>query len=146
MNISNKDKILLKDVGFEDEKRAISNLEALNTAPFKDGLNALLSLITDTPDPDRALNNLERIFREMDREDVSVFMESEDCLTYLLTVISISQFLSNIIFRHPYYLSWLFSDKAIYRLKTIEDFTAELMAETSGKNNFEEVSKVLRLY
>ena len=70
---------------------------------------ALLTGLRRVPDPDLALNNLERFHQAVldPRFLLGLFRDNPRILHLLLTIFGSSQFLSDILVRHPLFFEWL---------------------------------------
>src|SRR5712692_4131556 len=95
------------NIAFADPARATANL-ALVEQRLPESLRAPLpSLLTQVPEPDEALNYLERFLRPADSEvsglprTVSYLEKYPTALHYLLTVFSYSRFLSETLVQQP---------------------------------------------
>ena len=83
--------------------------EGDSRAAFAALLPRLVEALGAVPDPDMALNNMERyVGASLSRGFLfSLFHESPKVLHLLLTILGSSQFLSDLLIRHPQLLSWL---------------------------------------
>jgi glutamate-ammonia-ligase adenylyltransferase len=109
--------------------RARENLERLESA---DGglpaaaMEALGRLLAHLPDPDSALNNLER-FAAAAPPPVRLYLGGNPvALHYLLALFSYSQYLSDTLISEPELALWLHQQPALYRVKTREETLAAL--------------------
>ena len=100
----------LRALGFRDPDRAARNLQAIaqpeGAPPLPAGLFRELAAV---PDPDMALNNLDRLL-QTDFGRAAIFRSSRDDPAgrgRLLFVLGASQFLADILVRDPEYLYWL---------------------------------------
>ncbi|MEE8423705.1 MAG: bifunctional [glutamate--ammonia ligase]-adenylyl-L-tyrosine phosphorylase/[glutamate--ammonia-ligase] adenylyltransferase, partial [Thermodesulfobacteriota bacterium] len=122
---------LLKKKGIEKRKEMFSNL---------------YSCLQETPDPKQGLNNIERLLNELSREEINSFFNSKEKLSQIAWIVSSSQFLANIILRHPQHLSALFTEKLLSQSKKFEEFLNELLEETLTIDKHDEMTRILRLY
>lgn len=104
---------LLGSLGFADAGAALANLAALSPTPHEADLLApvlprLLRALALCPDPDMALNNLERLAASVDRAVLYATLREHPGAVPLLTALGGgSQFLADTLRRHPRVLPWL---------------------------------------
>jgi glutamate-ammonia-ligase adenylyltransferase len=124
----------LRKAGFADAAAAAANLEALTPTPHDAELLApalprLLAELAAAPDPDMALNNLERYAAGVDR---TVFFrtlaEHPGAAALLARVGGSSQFLADALRRRPNTLAWLLE------ARTMRPWLAEELAEDLGQS------------
>ncbi|MFI5340205.1 MAG: bifunctional [glutamate--ammonia ligase]-adenylyl-L-tyrosine phosphorylase/[glutamate--ammonia-ligase] adenylyltransferase [Candidatus Methylomirabilales bacterium] len=98
---------------------ARSQLEAI--------IPALLTGLRRVPDPDLALNNLERFHQAvLDRRFLlGLYRDNPGILYLLLTIFGSSQFLSDILVRHPQLFEWLLEPGVARRPKGKEELQDE---------------------
>lgn len=103
----------LGQLGFADPRAALANLHALAPTP-RDGeliapvLGPLLREVAAAPDPDMALNNLERLAAQGDRAAfLHVLASHPGAIPLLARLGGISQFLADTLRRRPTLLAWL---------------------------------------
>ncbi len=113
---------ILSGYGFEDVKRADANLQLVGRDPFNrkslsDIVISLLESISETPDPDMALNNFERFCDvTIDKKFLFSLLRSNPKIIDLLTgIFGSSQFLSDILIRNTGYFWWLIEEGSWYR-------------------------------
>ncbi|PYO04199.1 MAG: bifunctional [glutamate--ammonia ligase]-adenylyl-L-tyrosine phosphorylase/[glutamate--ammonia-ligase] adenylyltransferase, partial [Candidatus Rokuibacteriota bacterium] len=122
--------------GFADPDGAARNLEGLTPTPRDAELLApafprLLTELAAAPDPDMALNNLERYAGVVDRSVFFRTLADHPGATPLLArVLGSSQMLADALRRRPSSLAWLL-EPATMRLWFVEDLAADL-AQTLG--------------
>ena len=103
----------LKRRGFVDPAAALENLHALAPTPRDADLLApvfarLLAELSAAPDPDMALNNLERLAGQGDRAAfLSLLGAHPGAVPLLARLCGTSQFLADALRRHPTLLPWL---------------------------------------
>jgi [glutamine synthetase] adenylyltransferase / [glutamine synthetase]-adenylyl-L-tyrosine phosphorylase len=90
-------------------------------------LPALLAALHKVPDPDLALNNLELFAQKvLDRHFLlSLFRDNLRILHLALTIFGSSQFLSDILVRHPQFFEWLLEPGVLTRSRPKEELLAE---------------------
>jgi len=126
----------LRQLGFADPDGAARNLEGLTPTPRDAELLApafprLLTELAAAPDPDMALNNLERYAGVVDRSVFFRTLADHPGATPLLArVLGSSQMLADALRRRPSSLAWLL-EPATMRLWFVEDLAADL-AQTLG--------------
>lgn len=133
--------VKLGELGFSDPRCALRNLKALDKGPLSGSLDPILESVLESPSPDAALNNLERvtaecpgIIRKLDAKDIY----------RLIAVCGSSHFLTAIILKNPEYLEWLF-DEGLGASRSLESVMLEAASRTEELSTVEEVSKELRL-
>jgi [glutamine synthetase] adenylyltransferase / [glutamine synthetase]-adenylyl-L-tyrosine phosphorylase len=97
-------------------------------------LPALLAALRKVPDPDLALNNLERFAQKvLDRHFLlSLFRDNPRILHLALTIFGNSQFLSDILVRHPQFFEWLLEPGVLTRPRPKDDLLNEARQYTSA--------------
>src|SRR5438067_1123793 len=123
----------LRRAGFADPAAAATNVEALTPTPcdaelLEPALPRLLAELAAAPDPDMALNNLERYAAVVDR---AVFFrtlsEHPGAIPLLTRVGGASQFLADVLRRRPSTLAWLLEPR------TMRPWLAEELAEDAAQ-------------
>jgi glutamate-ammonia-ligase adenylyltransferase len=105
--------ILLKRLGFADPRGALANLHALTPDPvdaelLEPLLPRLLKEMSEAPDPDMALNNLERLAAQGERAALFRLLGSHPGAVHLVAKLGgTSQFLADTLRRRPTLLPWL---------------------------------------
>jgi [glutamine synthetase] adenylyltransferase / [glutamine synthetase]-adenylyl-L-tyrosine phosphorylase len=103
----------LKRRGFTEPARALANLHAMTPEPRDAELLApllprLLHEMAEAPDPDMALNNLERLAAQGDRPALFRLLAGHPGALHLVARLGgTSQFLADTLRRRPTLLSWL---------------------------------------
>ncbi len=121
----------LKRRGFADPRAALANLHALTPEPadallLTPLLPRLLQALSESPDPDMALNNLERLASQGERAALFRLLESHPGALHLLAKLGgTSQFLADTLRRRPTLLSWLL-EPGTMRQWYADDLEAEL--------------------
>ena len=133
--------VKLGELGFSDPRCALRNLKALDKGPLSGSLDPVLESVLESPSPDAALNNLERVAAEC--LDTIQKLDAKD-LSCLVAICGSSHFLTSIILKNPDYLAWLF-DEGLHALRTLESIMLEAASRTESLSTVEEVSKELRL-
>jgi glutamate-ammonia-ligase adenylyltransferase len=103
----------LRRLGFADPRAALANLHALTPDPVDAErlvplLPRLLQEMSEAPDPDMALNNLERLASQGERAALFRLLETHPGALHLLARLGgTSQFLADTLRRRPTLLLWL---------------------------------------
>ena len=103
----------LKRLGFADPRGALANLHALTPDPVDAELldpllPRLLKEMSEAPDPDMALNNLERLAAQGERAALFRLLGSHPGAVHLVAKLGgTSQFLADTLRRRPTLLPWL---------------------------------------
>ena len=103
----------LKRLGFADPRAALANLHALTPDPVDAELldpilPRLLKEMSEAPDPDMALNNLERLAAQGERAALFRLLGSHPGAVHLIAKLGgTSQFLADTLRRRPTLLPWL---------------------------------------
>jgi glutamate-ammonia-ligase adenylyltransferase len=122
---------VLRRLGFSDPGAAVENLHSLTPTPhdaelLAPALRRLLAELGAAPDPDMALNNLERYVGVVDR---GVFFrtlaEHPGAAALVARVLGSSQVLADALRRRPSILAWLLEPSTM-RVWLAEDFAADL--------------------
>ena len=142
----------LSAVGCRNPEQARQNLQRLagssHVAPFQLILPLLLDRLANLPDPDMALNNLERYAEAvLDRGFLfSLFRESPKSLDLALTLFGSSQHLSDILIRYPQDFHWLLQPGLLRRTGSKEELVEELNGLVSRAKNQERAWAALRRF
>ena len=121
----------LKHLGFADPRAALANLHALTPDPVDAELLApflprLMQAMAEAPDPDMALNNLERLASQGDRAALFRVLEAHPGALHLLAKLGgTSQFLADTLRRRPTLFPWLLEPRTM-RQWLADDLEAEL--------------------
>jgi [glutamine synthetase] adenylyltransferase / [glutamine synthetase]-adenylyl-L-tyrosine phosphorylase len=122
---------LLEGVEFRDPTRARSAVERLGAGILPRIATRLQLLLASVPDPDTALQYLERLHHDAPAafERIS---SSPAALRYLIATFSYSNFLSETALRSPEWLLQVANSGSFYRLLSTEEFD-ERLVEFLGK-------------
>jgi [glutamine synthetase] adenylyltransferase / [glutamine synthetase]-adenylyl-L-tyrosine phosphorylase len=121
----------LKRRGFANPRAALENLHALAPTPRDTELLApvfsrLLAELAAAPDPDMALNNLERLAAQGERSAFLTLLGSHPGAAQLLARLGgTSQFLADTLRRHPTFFPWLLEPRTM-RQWLADEHTAAL--------------------
>jgi glutamate-ammonia-ligase adenylyltransferase len=126
---------LLSPVEFADARQAHRCLlriaaDAESQRALLDGLPALLLALANAANPDRVLVNLERLVdKAPDRVEVLRYLaHNPRAVEILVTLFAGSQFLTEILLRHPEYVEPLSQHKSLAQLKDIDQLWRETQA------------------
>ncbi len=136
----------LSALGFEDARRAFQNLTAIGASPLSAGLPLFVKLALNSPSPDDALNNLERVASTLSPDSASSIIRDEESAGRLITLCGSSQMLTSIITRDPALLDELLVNNQIEVRKGVEHFTVELRRWIGEGKESREAARLLRLY
>ena len=143
----------LAAAGCRDPERAARNLELL--APEASArlhldtvLPDLLAALQRMPDPDLALNNLERFLQAvLDRRFLlTLFRDSPRTLHLLLTIFGSSQFLGDILIRQPQFFEWLLEPGVVRLSKRKSDLAEEARQALAAASTLERRWERLRRF
>ncbi len=119
---------MLRRVPFGNPDLARRNLSSLKARLEKGAASALLSLLQDSPDPDGALQYL-------DRFSANGALPSGSRLNALLAIFAHSQFLSETLFQQPDLLDWAFESGQLHRVLREDELRAALGSFPPGKHD-----------
>jgi glutamate-ammonia-ligase adenylyltransferase len=130
---------LLRPYRFADPVAADRNLQAIAEDPAARGLLAdvledLLRSIADSPDPDAALNHLERFVKASGSTLalLSHLRENPRAIVVLARAFGSSAFMAEILIRHPAWLYWLADPEVLGRARTRDDVERDLDGALAG--------------
>ncbi|HEY6871747.1 MAG TPA: bifunctional [glutamate--ammonia ligase]-adenylyl-L-tyrosine phosphorylase/[glutamate--ammonia-ligase] adenylyltransferase [Geobacteraceae bacterium] len=136
----------LEGRGFDSPARSAVNLRLLAaTFPAACLLNVALTSLA-TPQPDMALNSLERLVAIVQRDDLVAVCTRKDSLAQLLTVCGSSPFLAGILCRAPSYFTDLFIHRQIDVKRDEEGTLASLRALIAPEADYHAILPLLRQF
>ena len=142
---------ILEDSGFKDVQRAYVNIRNLSGTGSRQDAFARLAILAfdmlrNTPDPDMALNNLERYMRMVASPESRYhqLLSQPMRLEVLLSILAGSQFLADTVIRDPGLMDWLTVPTNLYETRIKEDLEEELRIFSSAGPNHKEWLKELR--
>jgi glutamate-ammonia-ligase adenylyltransferase len=142
---------VLERVGFQNPQRAYTNLRSLAGKGYRRHTFAKLSLLaadvlSQTPDPDMALNNWERFIhvRTSPEFHYNLLLSQPMRLEILLNIFAGSQFLSDTLVRYPGFLDWIILPENLRGLRNRADIEAELEGFLSRPGSHEQWMNTLR--
>jgi glutamate-ammonia-ligase adenylyltransferase len=132
----------LRRLGFADARAALANVHALTPTPRDAELLApvfprLLAELAAAPDPDMALNNLERHAAVVDRAVLFRTLRDHPGAPLLLArLLGSSQFLADALRRRPSVLAWLLEPRTMrqWLLDDLEADLAQALAPFPGRD------------
>ncbi len=143
----------LAAAGCRRPDRAAGNIgllapDAASRSALESILPTLLSALGRLPDPDLALNNLERFAQKViDRRFLlGLFRDSPRVLHLALTIFGSSQFLSDIVVRQPQLFEWLLEPGVLQRPKAKEELAEEARRVVAAAPSPERKWTALRRY
>ncbi|MBW8056754.1 MAG: bifunctional [glutamate--ammonia ligase]-adenylyl-L-tyrosine phosphorylase/[glutamate--ammonia-ligase] adenylyltransferase [candidate division NC10 bacterium] len=143
----------LKQIGCTDIARATRNLEALgehllHREVYVRLVPPLLETLVHIPDPEMALNNLERFAGVViDRGFLfRLLHEHRKSLDLLLTIFGSSQYLSDVLIRYPQLFQWLLEPGVLRWPIQKGDLARELAALTDRPSSVERKWEALRRF
>ncbi len=145
---------------FEDRDRIQRNLQLMYDGPpfyhptakskdlFRQIIPAILRLSSELPDPDMAINNLERFVSAGGSREVlySLLLENKKFMEFLLSLFGNSEFLSNILIRQPDLIDGLLDIKGISVFKESDDMYGELSTMLRGVDSYEGILNEMRRF
>ena len=145
---------ILASLGFADSRRAAVNLQLLRRGiPIHNIFNRLLPWILqsaiDSPDPDMALNNLERFASSYEEKDkLYLFLSSHnEVIAPFLLLLGSSQYLCNFLFSAPKEcIEWLAVPNFLKRTIDKDAALTGLRKQITSKTTIEDVKTVLRRF
>jgi glutamate-ammonia-ligase adenylyltransferase len=115
----------LAAVPFADPARARANFERLAQRLPERLFSFLPTLLPQIPDPDGALNHLERLSQEAGPRVYGALERQPALLHYLLALFSCSRFLSETLLQQPDLILWLGRERQLDRWQTKEELLEE---------------------
>lgn len=126
---------VLAEAGFKDPRRAYRNLTELagwgsRRMAFAKVLVLAADILRTSPDPDMALNNLERYVKVLPSAEFhyGMMLSQPMRLEILLGVFSFSQFLSDTLVRNPTFLDWVVIPEIARSPRRKDQLSSELLA------------------
>ncbi len=116
---------LFQGVAFRDPAGARKNVRSLEPHLPENGLDTLERLIRQVPDPDSALNHLERYGKTSGQPLRDLFFPVSR-LRAALAIFSHSHFLAETLYRHPELLEWALGEEKLYRVLSREEMRSDL--------------------
>ncbi|MFQ5861826.1 MAG: bifunctional [glutamate--ammonia ligase]-adenylyl-L-tyrosine phosphorylase/[glutamate--ammonia-ligase] adenylyltransferase [Candidatus Brocadiales bacterium] len=144
---------ILRGCGFQDTRLAHRNLRALaGNRPqgelFLEILPVFMDALRDCPDPDAALNNMERFSEACySRMNLYSYLRQNPLSIYILVgLFGSSQSFSNTLIRNPEYFYWLSGLDEKKRFKGKDELRKELFSELETLRSFDRRLNTLRRF
>lgn len=139
--------ILLGDMGLREPEKSLKNLDLLlKSGAFEEREEELIAEAVYSPDPDLALNNIERLATCVDREVMKKVAAGRENLRALLTLCGGSRFLTNIVINRPALLEWLLSEGNISRCTPLAEKLKTVREKLEEADNMASLQKALRCF
>ncbi len=153
-------KDLLEEKGFKNVEGAYESLRLLRSGPPHAHLTErtrrlleriaplLMQEVADSPEPDMALNNLERFLGALRARGTffALLAENREIIKVLISLFGTSQFLSRIFIQHPEILDSLVSRSYAVSFKEQQELEDDLQSLLAGAADYEEKLDVLRRF
>lgn len=144
---------LLAFIRFEDWQSAYQTLQKMAKTPQMQEamigyLPHLLVALSNAADPDRVLSNIIRFADSVpDERDLSRYLAQKPrAIEILVTLFAGSQFLTDILLRHPEYLGRLTEHQALAKAQPPANFSAKALAAAETCSSFNEQLDALRQF
>src|SRR5271157_96161 len=118
-------------VPFRDAAKAKSNIERLTQKLASSVMGPLASLLMPSPDPDGALNLLDRYVQGCPPEVLGAIARTPTALTYLVAVFGYSTFLAETLLAEPALAVQFARDRNFTKLKSQEDLLQDFARFTT---------------
>ncbi len=144
---------LLRPYGFEEIKRADTNLQLIAEEPrvrqfFAEILEDFLTPLGQTPEPDRGLNDFERFTRAaISKTQLFSYLRDDPAtVSRAATIFGGSPFLSEILIRNPEYFYWVFDPAVLKRRRTKREITRDFSQALRRLKTKEDRLELLRAF
>lgn len=144
---------LLKPYGFKEIGRADANLQAMADDPqarqlLSEVIEELLSCLSQSADPDQALNYLERFIKTATNKIhlFSYLKETPRTIELLAKTFGGTPFMSEILIRDPQYLYWVSDPDVLYKAKKKREVMQDLSGALKHLKTEEKKLEVLRIF
>ncbi|MDP8262795.1 MAG: bifunctional [glutamate--ammonia ligase]-adenylyl-L-tyrosine phosphorylase/[glutamate--ammonia-ligase] adenylyltransferase [Candidatus Ancaeobacter aquaticus] len=150
----------LKEIGFQDIKKAFSNIKFLSEGPgyvhimpstvrtFKQFLPDLMKFLKESPDPDMAFNNFERFVSSQGARSVfyKLLDENRNLIKLLVHLGAHSQYLSDTVVTNPDILGQILMPGMLELKKDTSILYKELTARTNMYKSYDDILDEMRRY
>src|SRR5690348_8499528 len=116
---------LVEEIEFRNPTRARAQMDDLSSGLPEAILTRIQVLLASVPDPDQALHYLERL-RTENAAGFNRISSSPTALSYLITIFSYSQFLSEAVLHHPEWLLQLAVSGDLHHVLSAEEYERRL--------------------
>ena len=145
------DQALLAELGLSDSSAARDGFASLQNIPeaqeeLSAVLGSVLAAISQTAAPDASLKNFVRYVQSVD-DPAGLFRFLDDhprAVAFLARLFVSSQFLSDLLLRHPSYLQRMTVSKRLAEIKTCRDFSDDMLVSTQACETIEKQCDALR--
>ena len=137
---------LLEQSGFGYGSRSATNLLLMAENFSIETLLKLALAALHTPSPDMALNGFERLATHVDNNHLTTVIDNRRRLNQFMFICGSSPFLTNLIFKEPYFFSRLFADNELEQSRTRAELLAALRRSTPDGADLAGLMKVLRCF
>lgn len=140
-------------VGFVDPYEAIRSIRAVAVTDAQRFelvkiLPGLLFALSETPDSDRSIRNFRRYFDSVEQRDevFALLTRQPRAVEILVRLFVGSQFLTEILLRHPEYLERLTQHKRLAEFKSREEFIQDARVQLATPTSLNQLKERLRHY
>jgi [glutamine synthetase] adenylyltransferase / [glutamine synthetase]-adenylyl-L-tyrosine phosphorylase len=143
---------LLSPYGFKDIEKADANLQEMADDPrarqlLTEILEELLSCLSQSADPDRALNYLERFTKAaLNRINLYSYLKgSPHTLELLAKTFAASPFMAEILIRDPEYLYWVSDSRTLHQERKRREIERDISGALKNIRTYEKKLDILRI-
>ncbi|HEU0265913.1 MAG TPA: bifunctional [glutamate--ammonia ligase]-adenylyl-L-tyrosine phosphorylase/[glutamate--ammonia-ligase] adenylyltransferase [Geobacterales bacterium] len=136
----------LADSGFAYPARTAANITLLAGMVPTDTLSALVTASLVTPQPDMALNNLERVAGGLTSEEFHTLCANRRQLQQLLTICGSSPFLTSILTRDAEYLRSIFFQQGVTLRRSPNEMLLALRTLVPSGTSYHQLLPLLRRF
>jgi [glutamine synthetase] adenylyltransferase / [glutamine synthetase]-adenylyl-L-tyrosine phosphorylase len=137
---------LLEQSGFGYGSRSATNLLLMAGVFSVETLLKLALAALHTPSPDMALNGFERLVAIVDRSQLMTVIDNRRHLNQFMFLCGSSPFLTNLMFKEPFFFSRLFADNELEQSRTRAELLATLRRSAPDGLDLVGLMKVLRYF
>jgi glutamate-ammonia-ligase adenylyltransferase len=144
---------LLSPYGFKDNEKADANLQEMADDPrnrqiLAEILEELLTCLSQSADPDRALNHLERFTKAvLNKTNLFSYLKgSPRTLELLAKTFGASPFMAEILIRDPEYLYWVSDSRVLHRERKLKEIERDLSGALKNIRTHEKKLDILRIF
>lgn len=139
--------LTLGELSFKEANKSLKNIKLLlEKGAFAGREREMIESASLSPDPDLALNNVERLISSLSPEGIKKVSQNPQKIGILFTLCGGSQFLSNILFRYAALVEWLLVEGNLSKNLSLEDKTGQLKVELEEVHDIKALQKVLRVF
>lgn len=136
------------DIAFEEPEQTSQDLDALLAHALPAFPKMLHDALKACSNPDRAVTALHRYFDSSLSPDMerTLMSGSPQYLHLLVTLFSQSYFLSDLLFRYPQYVSWLWSEAELKTAQSDNEMKANFLNSVTAFDSFEDCCRAMRRF